>query len=66
MPSSELVDQIFSKLIANGRLSEAPRHVGIMQKEEIMRWLKGWPNAGTGKSVENQDTCFSKRGCVVH
>lgn len=32
-------------------LSEACQHMGIIQKEEIMRWLRKWPNAGAGKSA---------------
>lgn len=65
MPSSELVDQVFSKLIANSRLSEAHQYMVITEKEEIMRWLLGWPDARAGKLNENQDKCFSKTGYVV-
>lgn len=34
--------------------------MGILQREEIRRWFRGWPNVGADKSGETQDKCFSK------
>lgn len=34
--------------------------MGVIQREEIMKWFRGWPSAGAEKSGETQDRYFSR------